>query len=96
VLLTNATKLDVSDIMSHAWFYTATSISHFSGIEWDGRCQKMAYSSDHCCSKLYIKYSRLALCIQSQTFTSVIKQQTITLFLINCNAQSICLVYDGH
>jgi len=38
VLLTNATKLYVSDIMSHAWFYTATSISHFSGSEWDGRC----------------------------------------------------------
>jgi len=60
-LLTNATKLDVSDIVSHAWFNTDTSISNFSGIEWDGRWQKMAYSSDHCCSKLYIKYSRLTL-----------------------------------
>jgi len=28
-LLTNATKLDVSDVMYQAWFYVATSISHF-------------------------------------------------------------------
>jgi len=26
VLLTNATKLDVSDVMSQAWFYVATFI----------------------------------------------------------------------
>jgi len=34
-LLTNATKPHVSDIMSQAWFYVATSIS---GLEWDWRC----------------------------------------------------------
>jgi len=29
VLLTNATRLDVSDVMSQAWFYVATSVSNF-------------------------------------------------------------------
>jgi len=36
VLLTNATKPDVSDVMSQAQFYVATSISHFFWLrmEW--------------------------------------------------------------
>ena len=37
-LLTDATKPDVSDMISQEWFYVATSISNFSGFEWDGRC----------------------------------------------------------
>ena len=37
-LLTNATKPDVNDVMSQAWFHVATSISHFSGFKCDGKC----------------------------------------------------------
>jgi len=38
-------KLDVSDIMSHAWFYVATFSSHFSGLEWveDAGIKKLAF-----------------------------------------------------